>query len=215
MLFSNEQVARFINQNFEPAWEMVRPVPVVRIDFGNGNVVTRTLHGNIASYVCAPDGQAVDIVPGIYTPPAYQAALEPIRRLGVEVTRLERGERQNRLRDYHQRQATQLRNQPALAAARNEELPRADLGKRAVERRLEQTLARWQALANDARINERNRRLQIHERLAGIQVVPDKSRNGSTRRCCIPIWTTPTWASAACSWEMIFSERKIAEGTRI
>jgi len=178
VLFSNEQVARFINQNFEPAWEMVRPVPLVRIDFGNGNVVTRTLHGNIAGYVCVPDGQVADIVPGIYTPPAYQAALEPVRRLAVDVARLERAERQNRLRDYHQRQATQLRNQPALAIAQNEQLPPADRGKRVMERRLEQTLqqtlARWQALANDTRINERNRRLQIHERLGSVQVVPEQ-----------------------------------------
>jgi hypothetical protein len=178
VLFSNEQVARFINQNFEPAWEMVRPVPLVRVDFGNGNVVTRTLHGNIAGYVCAADGQVVDIVPGIYTPPAYQAALEPIRRLAVDVARLERGERPNRLRDYHQRQAAHLRNQPAPAVPPNEQLPPADRGKRVMERRLEQTLqqtlARWQALANDTRINERNRRLQIHERLTRAAVVPEQ-----------------------------------------
>jgi hypothetical protein len=175
VLFSNEQVARFINQNFEPAWEMVRPVPVVRIDFGNGNVVTRTLHGNIASYVCHSDGEVIDIVPGIYNPPSYQAALEPIRQLAVDTVRLERAERQNRLREYHQRQATQLRAQPAVAAAaENNGLPRADLGKRVVEQRLEQTLARWQALAADARINERNRRLQIHERLAGVHGMPEQ-----------------------------------------
>lgn len=174
MLFSNEQTARFINQNFEPAWEMVRPVPLVRIDFGNGNVVTRTLHGNIASYVCAADGQVVDIVPGIYTPPAYQTALEPMRRLAVDVARLERAERHNRLRLYHQRQAANLRNQPVVVVAQNEQLPRADRGKKVVEQRLEQTLARWQALANDTRINERNRRLQIHERLAGAAVVPEQ-----------------------------------------
>jgi hypothetical protein len=175
VLFSNDTVARFINQNFEPAWEMVRPVPVVRVDFGNGQVVTRTLHGNIASYVCASDGVVVDIVPGIYTPPTYQAALDPIRRLAVDVARLDRTQRQNRLRDFHQSQAANLRLQPAVnAAGQNNDLPRADRGKRIVERRLEQTLARWQALADDARINERNRRLQIHDRLAGVHVVPEQ-----------------------------------------
>jgi hypothetical protein len=162
---------------------MVRLVPVVRIDFGNGRVVTRTLHGNIASYVCSSDGQVVDIVPGIYNPPTYQAALEPVRRLAADLARLERADwleradRQQRLRDYHNREAANLRRQPALAVQPNaagNALPRADVGKRVVEVRLEQTLARWQALANDARINERNRRLQIHDRLAGEALVPEQ-----------------------------------------
>jgi hypothetical protein len=203
VLFSNEQVARFINQNFEPAWEMVRPVPVVRIDFGNGNVVTRTLHGNIASYVCAPDGQVVDIIPGIYNPPSYQAALEPIRRLATDLGRQDRGARQNRLRDYHDREAAQLRIHPAVAAAaavaesaplaalahlgnhpaiagaaaQNRELPTPTpsyVSKAVLERPLEQTLAGWQALADDSLINERVRRLQIHERLANVSVVPEQ-----------------------------------------
>ena len=200
MLFSDAQLARAINQNFEPAWEMVRPVPIVRIDFGNGNVVTRTLHGNIATYVCSSDGQVVDIVPGIYTPPTYQAALEPIRRLAVDVARLDRGARQDRLRDYHNEEAAQRRVHPAAAIAaavanpatpavaaqlgthpvfavrQNVELPRgqADRGKFVVERRLDQLLARWQALADDALINERIRRLQIHERLAQGFVVPEQ-----------------------------------------
>jgi hypothetical protein len=199
VLFSDTQLARAINQNLEPAWEMVRPVPIVRIDFGNGNVVTRTLHGNIASYVCASDGQVVDIVPGIYTPPTYQAALEPIRRLAVDIARLERGARQDRLREYHNEEAAQRRVHPAAAiaavvadanppavaahlgrhpalavAAQNPALPRADLGKHATEGRLDLLLARWQALADDALINERIRRVQIHERLAGAAVVPEQ-----------------------------------------
>jgi hypothetical protein len=71
VLFSNKNVADFINGSFEPAWEMVRAVPIVRIDFGNGNVVTRTLNGNIATYVCTADGIALDAVPGIYNAEGY------------------------------------------------------------------------------------------------------------------------------------------------
>ena len=81
MLFSKPDVADFINRNFEPVWESVRPVPLVRIDFGNSKVITRTLHGNIASYVCAADGQVLDILPGIYTPPAYVERLYQLRLL--------------------------------------------------------------------------------------------------------------------------------------
>ena len=37
MLFSNEKVADYINKNFEPAWQSVRDVPMVTIDFGKGH----------------------------------------------------------------------------------------------------------------------------------------------------------------------------------
>ena len=37
--------------------------------------MTRTLHGNIATYVCTADGQVLDILPGIYAADAYQAKL--------------------------------------------------------------------------------------------------------------------------------------------
>src|SRR5262249_28683347 len=131
------EVARFVNSNFEPAWEMVRPVPVIRIDFGNGQVVTRTLHGNIASHVCAADGQILDIVPGIYTPPVYMAALQQLRLFAASLGTAELN-RQARLRDYHREKAQALRDPrariaypraSAVAQSGNSEL---DRGKRAV-----------------------------------------------------------------------------------
>ena len=66
MLFSQASVADFVHGAFEPVWESVRPVPIVRIDFGNGNVLTRTLHGNILTSICTPDGFVVDALPVIY-----------------------------------------------------------------------------------------------------------------------------------------------------
>ena len=60
-----------INNNFEPVWESVRPVPIVTIDFGNGTKITRTLHGNIATYLCNARGTVFDILPGIYEPGEY------------------------------------------------------------------------------------------------------------------------------------------------
>jgi hypothetical protein len=71
VLFSQERVADFVNQSFEPVWESVRPVPIVHIDFGNGNVLTRTLHGNILTSICTPDSFVVDALPGIYREAEY------------------------------------------------------------------------------------------------------------------------------------------------
>jgi hypothetical protein len=70
-LFSDKKIADYINSNFEPAWESVRPVPIVRIDFGGGKTVTRTLHGNIATYICNANGFVTDVLPGIYQPSVY------------------------------------------------------------------------------------------------------------------------------------------------
>jgi hypothetical protein len=71
VLFSNAEIAAFIRENFVAAWESVRPVPVVEIDFGNGRKLKRTVNGNTATYVCAPDGRVLDIIPGLNAPEDY------------------------------------------------------------------------------------------------------------------------------------------------
>src|SRR5262245_49808380 len=132
VLFSREDVSDFINRNFEPAWEMVREVPIVRVDFGNGRTATRTLHGNVASHVCCADGNIVDIVPGIYTPAAYVTALTPMRALAERWTSLTATARLAPWRQYHRERADQLRGgNPQAARLR-------DVGKRDIEVRAEQ-----------------------------------------------------------------------------
>ncbi len=209
-MFSRAEVAALINRDFEAAWEMVRPVPVVRIDFGNGHVATRTLHGNIATYVCATDGQVVDILPGTYTPPVYMAALNEIRQLAVSLSPAEQV-RQTHLRNYHREKVQTLRSQPARIVYPRVTVPqpgnpqaasaqpaRVDPGKRAVELRVEQIvvqaravpngtegarrlrprpgtdLAEWELLAVDTWLNETQRRLLVHKRLAGEPVRPEQ-----------------------------------------
>lgn len=85
MLFSRTDIAKYINENFEPAWEMVRPVPTVTIDFGNGKTIKRTLNGNVASYVCTTNGTIVDVLPGIYDPVTYIAKLAHIRYVASQL----------------------------------------------------------------------------------------------------------------------------------
>ncbi len=102
MLFSNDQVAQFINRNFEATWEMVREVPIVRIDFGGGNVLTRTLHGNILTSVCTADGMTLDALPGIYNPPAYLYQLDQFRLLSQTFLRQPADARAGWIREYHE-----------------------------------------------------------------------------------------------------------------
>jgi hypothetical protein len=121
VLFSSSEVADYINATFEPAWESVRPVPTVTIDFGNGHVVKRTLQGNIATYVCGSDGTVYDVLPGIYAPDAYRKQLEALKVLADSVrpkaapkpateAARQRAARDlaDRLRDYHKQQTDRL-----------------------------------------------------------------------------------------------------------
>lgn len=196
-MFSREDIADFVNDNFEPAWESVRPAPIVRIDFGNGNVITRTLHGNIATYVCLADGQVLDILPGVYTPATYLERLQQCKLL-ADYVNLRRGEqRKEIIKDYHRRQADQLakNKEPEALVQRMERgfsitgieksvkvvLVPADRAKaratqqapvKEEEPKLEaDELSNWKLLAEDTRVNESVRRKQIHEMLAGLDTV--------------------------------------------
>lgn len=105
MLFSRDQVAEFVNKNYEATWESVRPVPIVKIDFGNGTVITRTLHGNIASYVCNADGHVLDVIPGIYAPDVYVQRLNELRLLAGWVKALSPEKGDEFMTNYHRAQA--------------------------------------------------------------------------------------------------------------
>jgi hypothetical protein len=81
VLFSHPEVASFMSQAFECAWESVRPVPRVSIDFGNGRTLDRTLHGNVVTYLCTPEGEVLDLVPGLVDAPEYVRRLDQASRL--------------------------------------------------------------------------------------------------------------------------------------
>jgi hypothetical protein len=190
VLFSNDDVAGFINGNFEATWEMVRPVPRVSIDFGNGNVVTRTLHGNIATYVCSTDGQVLDLIGGIYTSSAYLNCLREFKLLARYADQNGKDRRDETLKAYHQfqlawlekNQDLQLKLMPNLLdvskAVRIEPAAKlvlfparyredATAGRASDNRRLDRSddLSTWKVLVDDTRANETVRRKQIHELL--------------------------------------------------
>ncbi|MBK7875681.1 MAG: hypothetical protein IPJ77_08010 [Planctomycetes bacterium] len=69
-------MSRFVADHFEAAYESVRPVPRVTIDFGDGRKLERTLRGNVATWLCAPDGRVIDVVPGLCDPQAFLFRLQ-------------------------------------------------------------------------------------------------------------------------------------------
>ncbi|MCB9936830.1 MAG: hypothetical protein H6823_01175 [Planctomycetaceae bacterium] len=194
MLFSNPTVASYINGNFEPAWQSVRPVPIVNIDFGGDASVTRTLHGNIATYICNAEGHVLDILPGAYEAHTYLSQLKQLDSLYREIEAVDNPLEQ--LSKYHAgqlavpREAVPLRTsltQQQIERAQQAVNRLADSSKVVIiEKPVELVLrgepdsgdiekshnspdlnSRLQAsLARDTRYNELHRRRQIHQQLA-------------------------------------------------
>jgi hypothetical protein len=193
VLFSSDEVSQFINENFEPAWESVRPVPVITIDFGNGHTITRTINGNIATHVCMSDGTLLDIIPGVYTADAYHRQLQQLVLLNRYVQDAPRAEA--RLADYHKQQAAHLaknespaslvevREGPSILGVETTiRLVAAGRSNRAVDRAgraapptpSAEKLPGWKELVEDTRINETLRRKRIHEKLAKAGMIQPK-----------------------------------------
>lgn len=66
-LFKEKEFKNLVTQDVIPAWEMVRPVPKVEIDFGNGKKLVRTVRGNAVMYLVNSKGKVFDAFPGVYT----------------------------------------------------------------------------------------------------------------------------------------------------
>ena len=76
MIFSNERIARALESDFECVWRSVGPVPQVRIEFGNSEVLETTLGGNVLTSFCLPDGSVFDVLPGVISADAYLSAAQ-------------------------------------------------------------------------------------------------------------------------------------------
>lgn len=187
MLFSDEEVAKDINQKFEPVWVSVREVPIVTIDFGKGHKLTRTLHGNVATYVLCSDGTIVDILPGLYERDEYVRQLDSLFWVHHYMPRT--ADPKAFLADYHRAQYQSIK----ASGKAMEVNPFADLSKVSIEISVETILrppgwrnslgpavrppvlvehpdfskpgdlAHWKKLHEDTEVNETQRRGPVHE----------------------------------------------------
>ena len=136
-------------------------MPRVTIDFGGGNVINRTLHGNIATYVCTADGHVLDVLPGVYAPDAYLDQLKRLRVIGGLFGQFKGVKFEEALKEYHAQRAITIRNGQrsnkkvagSNAVATTEASAKAELEKN---------------LSVDTGINESARRLQIHQHIVGL-----------------------------------------------
>ncbi len=106
MLFSHAGLTAFINEHFEPTWISVAAVPVITIEFGNGESFQRTLHGNIATYVTLSDGTTTDVIPGIHAVQPYREMLQAALDLTTRIAKLPKGYQPSAIRLHHENQAS-------------------------------------------------------------------------------------------------------------
>jgi hypothetical protein len=177
VLFSNSVVASYLNRNFECAWESVRPVPTLTLDFGNGEVITRTLHGNIATYICTEDGYVVDILPALYKPQAYLSSLRIAQTLASHMNGEDKGQLSKQLASYHVAEADRLvrydkvpakASQPFTYGLNKPGSPRA-LEKMPGE--VKEAVKISDLLAQDTQFNDHVRRRAVHSRLASMGLI--------------------------------------------
>jgi hypothetical protein len=106
VLLSQPDLAAWMSETFECAWETVRDVPRVSFDFGEGRVVRRTLHGNVVTWICDAQGRALDALGGLYDAPTYRARLQQAALLAKHLAeRPDEASRAATFHDYHARQA--------------------------------------------------------------------------------------------------------------
>ncbi len=183
MLFSNPEIAGLVREQFVAAWENVRAVPIVEIDFGNGTKIKRTVNGNIATYVCAPDGRVLDIIPGLNSPGAYLEDLRHALNL-YRATFAQGADFEKVVRDYHiANRSEPARYAPVLDVSKSfvesrlrvQLVPAADSKKREVERPVRGlALEDAMLLAADTEINRKERKPLLHRMLSEKTVRPEE-----------------------------------------
>jgi hypothetical protein len=106
-LYANRAVASTLAHDYILHWSSERPVPVARIDFGDGRVLERTVAGNSAHYVLDSEGRPVDVLPGLYSPALFLDALGRARPVAVRAGALDDGAQHELVARFHEEQARQ------------------------------------------------------------------------------------------------------------
>jgi hypothetical protein len=104
VLYSNPEIARYLNEHFILHWKSVRPAPRVTIDYGDGRRVERTITGNSIHYILDSEGRIVDALPGLYGPAAFLRQLQQAETVAKQIAGQTALARVQILRRYHDAQ---------------------------------------------------------------------------------------------------------------
>ena len=77
LLYSDDRDRRpILRDQYVLHWHSVRDVPRITIDIGDGRNIRQTITGNSAHYLLDADGNALDVLPGLYSPAAFREQLQ-------------------------------------------------------------------------------------------------------------------------------------------
>lgn len=102
LLYADARISAFLREHYVLHWKMVRPVPKVTIDFGDGRVLKRTVTGNSIHYVLDAEGRPIDAIPGLVAPKTFLASLSAAEDLAQKLARLSPAAREILFRQWHQ-----------------------------------------------------------------------------------------------------------------
>jgi hypothetical protein len=129
VLYANDEVSKFLRDNFVLYWSSERTVPKVTIDFGDGRKIERTVTGNSAHYVLDDAGNVLDVLPGLYAPVMFKAELTKSLALAKHVRGRAESQRAAAIRQHHAAAVAATSKQFAgVAGARFARPGRADTG---------------------------------------------------------------------------------------
>jgi hypothetical protein len=141
VLFSDDEIAKTLDEGFECSWEMVRPVVRCEIDFGNGHKLSRTLNGNVATYFCTSEGEVFDIVPGVVTREEFLARLALAKKFSQTIAALPDASRKEAVKRYHELMKTSSSaSREQLQRVADTTRMRPDMSKVAVEQRIKDAM---------------------------------------------------------------------------
>ncbi len=81
-LYAEDSVSALLRSSFVLHWQSVCPVPKIRIDFGDGRVVSYPVTGNSAHLVLDDRARPIDAIPGLYQPSSFIECLRDTLSLG-------------------------------------------------------------------------------------------------------------------------------------
>lgn len=102
VLYPDPAVRELLRQRFVLHWSSERPAPKLTIDLGDGHQVTTTITGNSAHFVLDAGGRPVDVVPGLYAPADFVAALGRAEDLARRTVALAGEARRTALAKHHE-----------------------------------------------------------------------------------------------------------------
>ena len=108
-VYSDERVAPWLRERVVLHWSSERPVPRVRVDFGDGRALEGTITGNSAHYLLDVAGRPVDVLPGLYSPRAFLSWLEETEPLARAASSLGEAGFAERLARHHRSAFVNLR----------------------------------------------------------------------------------------------------------